>query len=111
MAQVEIRLNGRTYKITCENGQEERLTQLAGYFSRHVSALKEDLGQIGDARLMLLAGLTICDELFELKGKQSAQEQDKTPLDAESLAGACRVIEAATERVDAISRRLEVTGY
>ena len=106
MGQVDIRLNGRTYKITCENGQEERLTQLAAYLARHVEALTEDLGHIGDARLMLLAGLTVCDELFELKARAAAQGAEATPLDMESLSGACRVIEAATERVDAIAERI-----
>ena len=106
MGQVDIRLNGRAYKITCEDGQEERLSQLAGYLARHVEALTKDLGQRGDARLMLLAGLTVCDELFELKARAAAQGAEAAPLDAESLAGACRVIEAATERVDAIAERV-----
>lgn len=107
MAQVEIRLNGRTYKITCEDGQEDRLSQLAGYYARHVEALSKELGQIGDARLLLLAGLTVCDELFELKSRAAMAGADATPLDPESLAGACRVIEAARERVEAIAERVE----
>ena len=60
MAQVDIMLNGREYRITCDDGQEERLQQLAAYFDRHVSDLASDLGQIGDARLMLLSALTVC---------------------------------------------------
>ena len=65
MAEVEIRVNGRDYRVTCEDGQEDRLNQLAAYYDRQVSDLASELGQIGDARLLLLSALTICDELFE----------------------------------------------
>ena len=54
MAQVEIRVNGRDYKITCDNGQEERLQQLAAHFDNHVSQLSDEIGESQKARTDLL---------------------------------------------------------
>lgn len=107
MAQVEIRVNGRDYRITCEDGQESRLQQLAAYFDRHVSDLTADLGQIGDARLMLLAALTVCDELFEARARAEDMEEAGDALDAETIGGAARAIEAAVSRVNDIAARLD----
>ena len=107
MAEVDIRVNGRDYRVTCEDGQEDRLNQLAAYFDRHVSDLAAELGQIGDERLMLLSALTICDELFETKARASDLEQAGDPLTPETLGGASRAVEAAAARVNEIAERLE----
>lgn len=110
MSQVDIRVNGREYKVTCESGQEDRLQQLAAYFDRHVSRLSADLGQIGDARLMLLAALTVCDELFETKARASDLESATDKLDADTVGGASRAVEAATARVNDMAQRLSQTA-
>jgi len=107
MAQVDIRLNGREYRITCDDGQEERLQELAAYFDRHVTELAAELGQIGDARLMLLSALTVCDELFEAKGRASDLEEATDKLDPGTAGAASRAIEAAVARVNEIGDRLE----
>jgi cell division protein ZapA len=107
MAQVEIRVNGREYKVTCEDGQEDRLQRLAAYFDKHVTQLSADLGQIGDARLMLLAALTVCDELFDTKERAADLEDATDGLDQETMGGASRAIEAAVARVNEITERLE----
>lgn len=106
MAQVEVTVNERTYKITCDNGQEQRLQQLAGYFDRHVSRLSVELGQIGDARLMLLAALTVCDELFETRRRLADAETGAEALAPDTIGGASRVIEAAATRITAIAARV-----
>lgn len=107
MAQVEIMVNERSYKVTCDDGQEGRLRQLAGYLDRHVSQLARELGQIGDTRLMLLAALTVCDELFECRRRIAEYEDGADALDAETIGGAGRVIEAATRRVEAMAEKVE----
>jgi cell division protein ZapA len=106
MAQVDITVNGRVYKVTCDNGQEQRLQQLANYFDRHVNRLAGELGQIGDARLMLLSALTVCDEVFELKKRIADMDRGGGSLDTETLGGASRVIDAAARRVSAIAERI-----
>ena len=70
MAEVDILVNARQYKVACEDGQERRLQDLARHLNTHVSALADELGQIGEERLLLLAALTICDELFEEREKR-----------------------------------------
>ena len=107
MAQVEIKVNGRVYKVTCDDGQEEKLQQLAAHFDKHVTALSGEIGQIGDARLMLLSALTVCDELFEANARVKSLENAADKLDAETIGGAARVIEAAAKRVEKISARVE----
>lgn len=107
MAQVEITVNDRLYKITCDDGQEQRLQKLAAHFDKHVSALSGEIGQIGDARLMLLSALTVCDELFEANTRIKSLENASDELDAETIGGAARVIEAAAKRVEKISARVE----
>jgi cell division protein ZapA len=107
MAQVEIFVNGRSYKVTCEDGQEQRLEQLAAHLDRHVSDLAADLGQIGDARLMLLAALTVCDEMFDARAKIAAFDDEREGLDPATVGGATRVIDAAAGRIEALASRLE----
>lgn len=106
MAQVDIRVNGRDYKVTCDDGQEERLQRLAAYFDRHVSQLSSELGQIGDARLMLLSALTLCDELFEAKARASDLENATQKLEPDTEGAASRAIEAAVARVNELADRL-----
>lgn len=107
MAQVDIRVNGRDYRITCEDGQEERLQRLAAYFDKYVSQLSADLGQIGDSRLMLLSALTVCDELFEARARAADLETATDKLDKDTAGAASRAIEAATKRVNEIAERLQ----
>ena len=106
MAQVEIRVNGRDYKVTCDDGQEQRLQDLAAYFDRHVASITDDLGQIGDARLMLLAALTVCDEMFDARARAESLENAADALDQSTVGGASRAIEAAVSRVNEMAERL-----
>jgi cell division protein ZapA len=106
MVQVGIHVNGREYKVTCDDGQEDRLRRLAGFFDRHVTELTSELGQIGDARLMLLAALTICDELFEARLRVEDLETAARKLEPDTEGAASRAIEAATARVNEIADRL-----
>lgn len=66
MSQVEITINGRQYRVACEDGQESHLTNLASYFDGKMTSLIDEVGQIGDTSLMVMAGLLIADELSDL---------------------------------------------
>ncbi|MDZ7629024.1 MAG: cell division protein ZapA [Parvularculaceae bacterium] len=105
MAQIDILVNDRSYRVACQDGQEERLLRIAAHLDREARALASDLGQIGEARLLLLTALTVCDELFELQGKLAEIEERAKPMDAETIGGATRVIEAAAKRIEAMSER------
>ncbi len=65
MSQVEITINGRQYRVACEDGQESHLTNLANYFDEKMTSLINEVGQIGDTSLMVMAGLLIADELSD----------------------------------------------
>jgi len=106
MAKVEIEVNGRGYQVTCEDGQEMRLKDLAAYLDRHVAELVESLGQIGEARLLLLSALTVCDELFEARAKARERDEASRPLDAGATGAAIDTVETARRRVEHLAERL-----
>jgi cell division protein ZapA len=99
-------VNDRLYKVTCDDGQEPRLRHLAGHIDGHVRKIVGDLGQIGDARLLLLAGLTVADELFESRARLAEADGAGAALDLETVGGATRVVDAATRRVTEMADRL-----
>lgn len=107
MAEVDIEVNGREYRVTCDDGQEERLRQLAAYFNRYVTQLADNLGQIGDARLMLLSALTVCDELYVMKERVIELQQDGATMDEGTASAAGRAVDAAAERVEEMARMLD----
>jgi cell division protein ZapA len=85
MAQVTVSINGRDYPITCGDGEEARTRALAHEVDRRVKGLVADLGQVGEARLLVLALLTLADELADSKanaGNGHAPDSIATGIDA-----------------------------
>ena len=80
MAQVTVTIDSKTYRMACEEGQEEHLSELAGRFDRYVGHLKGQFGGIGDLRITVMAGIMVMDELSELKRKLAACEADIAAL-------------------------------
>lgn len=112
MSQVALRINGRAYEITCEDGQEDHLREVGAYFDSRVRELAEAVGQVGEGRLLVIAGLLVADELFEAKeqlrkrpagSEDETQETIETPETIETI----ETIEQAAARIDALARRLE----
>jgi len=73
MAQVDVTINGRDYRIACEDGQEQHLIGLASYLNARVAELVREVGQIGDTRLLVMAGLLVADELSDMKDALDAE--------------------------------------
>lgn len=65
MTEVSVEINGRKYRMACEDGQEEHLQSLARRFNEHVGSFKGDFGEIGDNRLTVMAGIAVVDNLVE----------------------------------------------
>jgi cell division protein ZapA len=63
MPELTVEINGREYQVACDDGQEEHLTKLARYVDTKMGELVGAVGQIGDARLLVMTGLLIADEL------------------------------------------------
>ena len=77
MANVNIKFNGKEFLLSCDNGQEEHLEELLTHINEKFSKLKNDLGNIGENKLLLITSVQIMDEYFETKKKI---EQKKTEL-------------------------------
>ena len=65
MNHINVTINGRQYRMACEEGQEVRLLRLAENLESRVESLRGKFGEIGDARLTVMAALTVCDELVD----------------------------------------------
>lgn len=70
MAEVNLEINGRPYRVSCQDGQEPHLAELAGRIDRHAKQIARGIGiSPSEARLMLLSGLMVADELSEAEAK------------------------------------------
>ena len=69
MANVSIKFNNKEYLLSCENGQEEHLEELSLKLNEKFDNLKNNLGNIGENKLLLITAITIIDEYFEIKKK------------------------------------------
>ncbi|WP_415278493.1 cell division protein ZapA [Candidatus Pelagibacter sp. Uisw_094] len=77
MANVNIKFNGKEFLLSCDDGQEEHLEELLTHINEKFSNLKNDLGNIGENKLLLITSVQIMDEYFETKKKV---EQKKNEL-------------------------------
>ena len=69
MANVNIKFNGKDFLLSCDDGQEEHLEELLTHINEKFSDLKNDLGNIGENKLLLITSVQIMDEYFETKKK------------------------------------------
>ncbi|MCO5731977.1 cell division protein ZapA [Rhizobium sp. SSA_523] len=80
MAQVTVTIDGKAYRMACEEGQETHLEELAGSFDRYVGHLKSQFGEIGDLRVTVMAGIMVMDELSETNRRLAALEREVESL-------------------------------
>lgn len=78
MGQVAVSLNGRTYRFACNDGEEERLRELAEMVRQKLDALTNEFGQVGEVRLLAMASLLLADDLLDASS-QSPDPDPKTP--------------------------------
>ncbi len=76
MANVNIKFNGKDFLLSCEDGQEEHLEELANHLVNKFDKLKTDLGNIGENKLLLITSIKIMDEYFETKKKVDINKQE-----------------------------------
>ena len=80
MSHINVTINGRQYRMACEEGQEVRLLKLAESLETRIQSLRGKFGEIGDARLTVMAALTVCDELVDVGNRVRSMEQELTEL-------------------------------
>ena len=120
MPEVNVEINGRRYRMACEDGQEAHLAGLADRFNKQIEALRGSFGEIGDNRLTVMAGIAVLDELGEAERQIAALRQDVANLtragqelsdEAEALEArfAQRMSEAA-RKIESIATAIDETG-
>lgn len=111
MATVSVTIDGKTYRMACDEGQEQHLTSLAQQLDHYISHLKSSFGEIGDHRLSVMAGIMVMDELVEAKHKlaELRQENDMLKQQAATLSNACERYETvAAKAIDKASSHIEI---
>ena len=76
MVNVNIKFNGKDYLLSCDEGQEDNLKELADFLDNKYLDLKNDLGNIGENKLLLISAIKIIDEFFDLKKKVSSKKNE-----------------------------------
>ena len=76
MANVNIKFNGKEFLLSCEDGQEEHLEELALYLNEKFSNLKHSLGNIGESKLLLITSISVLDEYYETNKKIDMHKKD-----------------------------------
>ena len=80
MANVNIKFNGKDFLLSCDDGQEEHLEELANHLGSKFDKLKADLGNIGENKLLLITSIKIMDEYFETKKKIDINRKEITNI-------------------------------
>ncbi len=110
MPQVTVVIDGKQYRMACDEGQEEHLIDLAARFDRYVAHLKDSFGEIGDQRLTVMAGIMVMDELSELQRRVRGMEAEVATLRKtrdDALAKADKTDSALTGALGDLADRME----
>jgi cell division protein ZapA len=112
VGQISLTVNGRPYAIACDDGQEARIRRLGQYVDAKVAEFVGSLGQVGEARLLLLAALVIADELADANEALRLERSGARTAQAEATAAAGAAasgVQGIAQRVEAIAARLETS--
>jgi cell division protein ZapA len=110
MSQVNVTIDGKSYRMACDPGQEEHLKDLATRFDRYVGHLKGSFGEIGDLRLTVMAGIMVMDELTELQKRVAGLEAEMESLRRtrdEALQKADSADSQLLDRLGAVAGKIE----
>jgi cell division protein ZapA len=120
MSHVNVTIHGRQYRMACEDGQEDHLLRLAKDLEHRIEQLKANFGAVGDMRLMVMAALTIADELSDTGKRMRRLEEDIAAMQDARAASANRAqateaaivaaLNAAAERIEGVTRTLNLTA-
>ncbi|MEM9332438.1 MAG: cell division protein ZapA [Pseudomonadota bacterium] len=113
---MSVLINGKSYRMACDEGQEAHLEALAAELDKYVNHLKGSFGDIGDQRLTVMAGVMVTDEMLELKKKLAEVEKELASLkdqdvvlNRERQAGdeeLSQGINEAAQKIEELSRKM-----
>src|SRR4051794_6605202 len=119
MAHVNVTINGRQFRMACEDGQEDHLRDLAQDFDRRIGDLRTKFGEIGDTRLTVMAALTVADELAAAGRRiRDLQEEAAALQNAGAIASdratttetaVVSALNSAADRIEWLTRQLHQT--
>ena len=119
MSQVSVTINGRQFRMACEDGQEGHLMNLARELDNRINNLRNKFGEIGDTRLTVMAAITVADELSEAGQRIKRLEEELAALQNAQVATSDRnkaaqaaiaaALSRAAERVENITKALNAT--
>jgi cell division protein ZapA len=119
ISQVTVTINGRNFRLACEDGQETHLAQLAGELDRRIGELRTRFGEIGDSRLMIMAALMTADDLAENTTRLRKLEEELASLQEARVASVehakatqaaiSAALNSAAERIEGLTKRLNAT--
>jgi cell division protein ZapA len=120
MSQVTVTINSRQFRMACEDGQEGHLIKLAQDLDQRIDKLRGNFGEIGDARLTIMAALTVADELSDINSRLKRVEKELASLQEARIASAehakatqaaiTAALNAAAERIEGLTRQLNQNG-
>ena len=120
MSHINVTINGRQYRMACEEGQEVRLLKLAESLEARIGSLRGKFGEIGDARLTVMAALMVSDELLDANNRIRALEAELDSLRDVRLAATDRAkatqvavanaLNAAADRIEKTTQVLNRTN-
>jgi len=119
MSSVNVTIHGRGYRMACEDGQEHHLTRLAKDLDSRIEQLKTSFGAIGDMRLIVMAALTVGDELTEAAKRIKRLEEEVASLRETRAAQTERAeqtqvaivaaLNSASKRIEDVTRSLNLS--
>jgi cell division protein ZapA len=121
MSQVVVTINGRNFRMACDDGQEEHLSHLAAQVDEKINGLRASFGEIGDVRLTVMTAIMIMDDLSEMRRKVKTLERDLDALKEARVASIARLdttqqhvaktLNLAAERIERISSSLVAGSF
>ena len=119
MPEVEIRIGGRSFEVSCQDGEEQYLQAAAGLLDAEASVLSSQIGRLPEARMLLMAGLMLADRTAGMQDKlatleaELAQIKSAPPPPPERIevpvmpAGVAETLAELTARAEALAAQLE----
>lgn len=108
---ISLTVHGRSYQVTCDEGQESHLMKLAQHIDRKMAELEGSVGQVGEQRLLFMSCLLIADELFDAQrqvdGLKSGRTSSGSSAGGTGSSGPGLAEEQATRALDACAQRIE----
>ncbi|HWG03376.1 MAG TPA: cell division protein ZapA [Beijerinckiaceae bacterium] len=120
MAQVSVTIAGRSYRMSCADGEEDHLRGLAQMVDEKIAEMRQSFGEIGDQRLTIMAALTVADEFSEERrrtesledelARRSAAQTDVAAASENWAVSVANALDEASVRIERIAQVMNAGG-